>query len=119
MSGVAALLSLAEPPGVSSLATMLQAVPHRGTFSRTVNHGGAALGVVAHSPESPDACVDVADRYAAAVIGVIDNARELERDLRSRERCRRSSRPRGSPSSCIARTGTTPPTACAVCSLSS
>jgi asparagine synthase (glutamine-hydrolysing) len=84
MSGVAALLSLAESPGVSSLATMLQAVPHRGTFSQTVEHGRAALGVVAHSPESPDASLDVADGYAGAVVGLIDNARELERELRSR-----------------------------------
>jgi asparagine synthase (glutamine-hydrolysing) len=83
MSGVAGVLSLEEPPGASSIAAMLQAVPHRGGERHTIVCGSATLGIVAHAGRA-DAWLDSDDGYAAVVAGVIDNGHEIERELRSR-----------------------------------
>jgi asparagine synthase (glutamine-hydrolysing) len=84
MSGIAAILGLADRPGVAAAERMLAAAPHRGSDTEVAVCGAAVLGVV-NASDRREACLTSEDGWSAVFAGRLDNAGELTDRLRGQE----------------------------------
>ena len=80
MGAIAAYVSGAAEPALREVEAMSAAVPHRGAHVQTLVHGRCALGCTTNGAVR-DASLASARDCAAAFVGKLDNAAELERDL--------------------------------------
>ena len=85
VGGIAVQLAADSPGSADLVRTMSAAAPHRGSRVDVVVLGRGALACATHD-DRPDATVAVVEGVAAALVGKIDNAAELERDILSGNR---------------------------------
>lgn len=78
MSAIAAICSRTGPGDTGVVEAMLGASPHRGTRTKTVSIGRAALGI-SDQRDVPDAGLAADTGLAVAFAGAIDNLTELAR----------------------------------------
>lgn len=81
MSGIAAILGLADRPGVEVAERMLAAAPHRGSDMEVAVCGAAVVGVV-NPPGRREACLTSADGWSSVFAGRLDNAEDVADRLR-------------------------------------
>ena len=80
MGAIAAYVSGAAEPALREVEAMSAAVPHRGAHVQTLVHGRCALGCTTNGTVR-DATLAAGRDAAAAFVGKLDNAADLQRDL--------------------------------------